>query len=248
MNGTWVFTERTFKELLRNPLTLVFGVGFPVALILLLTLMQRNIPGMAESTPHFMLINFAPSMTVFGLSFIALFLGSLIANDRNSAFLSRLFASPLSASGYIVGYSVPFIPLAAALGLICFAVAALLGLSFSINTLWAILALIPTALLFIATGIIFGTTLTAQQCGGVGSVIVNLSAWLSGAFFDVKLIGGAFETIAELLPFYHAVELVKSALAGEFNVDFLIHMLWVLCFTAVLFIIAVSLFKKRMKQ
>ena len=248
MRRTWIFAERTFKEVVRDPLTIVFGVGFPVALILMMTLMQRSISGMAENTPHFALVNFTPSMTVFGLSFIALFLGTLIANDRNSAFLARLFASPLTASNYLTGYSLPFIPLAVMEGVICFGTAAILGLTVDINVLWATLSLIPVAMLFIALGVIFGTTLTSPQVGGVGSIVVNLAAWLSGAFFDVKLIGGAFETICGLLPFYHAVGMIRSAFAGIFDLEFLFHLLWVLGYAAVLYVIAILLFKGRMRN
>lgn len=242
MKRITVFAGRTFKEVVRDPLTIIFGIGFPVVLILLMNLLQSNIPGMAENTPHFMVANFTPSMMVFGLAFISLFLGQLIAKDRNSAFLSRLLASPLKPFEYISGYTLPFIPLALVEGIICFGVAMLLGLEFSARMLIACLCVIPTALLFTALGVIFGALLTPQQVGGMGSVLVNLAAWLSGAFFAVEMLGGAFETICRLLPFYHAVELIRAALSGSSLTE---HLIWVLGYAAVLFILGSYLFKKR---
>ena len=247
MKRTLVFAGRTIKEIVRDPLTVIFGIGFPVVLIILMNLMQRNVAGMAENTPHFALANFTPSMTVFGLAFISLFLGQLIAKDRNSAFLSRLIASPLTCAEYIAGYALPFVPLAIVQGVICFAVAMLLGLTPAVEIVFACICVIPVALLYTAIGVIFGTLLTAQQVGGIGSVLVNLAAWASGTFFTVEMVGGAFEGVCKLLPFYHSVELIRSALAGN-AANISVHVIWVLGYAAVLFILGTYLFKKRMRS
>ena len=241
---TMVFSGRIFREILRDPLTIVFGVGFPRVLIFMMHLMQQNIAGMAENTPHFALGNFTPSMTVFGLAFISLFLGQLIAKDRSGAFMSRLASSPLTAAEFICGYTLPFVPLALIEGAICFGAALILGLDFSVRILLACVSVIPVALLFTAVGVIFGTLLSPQQVGGIGSVLVNLAAWLSGAFFAVEMLGGVFETICAALPFYHAVELIRAALSGG---DVLVHLAWVLGYTVVLYIVGVLMFRRRIR-
>ena len=41
---TITFAKRCGKEILRDPLNLGFGLGFPLALLLLLTTIQENIP------------------------------------------------------------------------------------------------------------------------------------------------------------------------------------------------------------
>ena len=38
------FARRNWKEILRDPLTLAFGAGFPLVLLLLFSLIQRNVP------------------------------------------------------------------------------------------------------------------------------------------------------------------------------------------------------------
>ena len=77
------FAKRNMKELFRDPLTLFFGLGFPLALLLMMTLIQRNIP-----VHVFELDTLAPGMALFGLTFMALFSGLLLAKDRSSAFLA----------------------------------------------------------------------------------------------------------------------------------------------------------------
>jgi len=83
------FASRNSKEILRDKLNLAFGIGFPVVLLLLLTAIQSNIP-----VPLFVIDHLAPGIAVFGLSFVSLFSGMLIAKDRTSSFMLRLFTSP----------------------------------------------------------------------------------------------------------------------------------------------------------
>lgn len=239
------FSGRNSKEILRDPLSLVFGIGFPVILILLISLMKRSLDDMPVEV--FGIESFAPGMAVFGLSFLALFLGMLISNDRNSSFLMRLFASPLTGFDYIVGYSLPLLPIAVFQSAICFATALLFGLPISANILLAIVVLIPVAALFISFGLLMGTHLSFSQVGGIGSILINVGAWLSGTWFNLDMIGGAFRTICYALPFAHAVDAVEAAITGDFA-SILPHVLWVIAYTAGIFALAVYSFRQKMKS
>ena len=117
------FASRNRKELLRDPLNLAFGIGFPVVLLFLLSAIQANIP-----VSLFRIARLSPGVAVFGLSFMSLFSGTLIAKDRTTSFLMRLFASPLSASDFILGYVLPLLPIALAQSAICFVTSFFLGL------------------------------------------------------------------------------------------------------------------------
>lgn len=238
------FSKRNWKEITRDPLSLVFGVGFPVVILLLITLMKKSIPQMPETT--FPLTTFVPGMAVFGLSFISLFLGQLIGADRDTSFLMRVFASPLRSSDYILGYTLPMIPVALIQGVLVFGVAWAVGLPLSWGTLLAVLMLIPIALLFIGMGLLMGTVLTAKQAPGIGSILVNVVAWLSGTWFDLNLIGGVFRTVCYVLPFAHALDLVSGALTGDWA-GAPLHLAVVLGYAAVCFAIAIVLFRKRMR-
>lgn len=237
------FAVRNRKEIARDPLSMIFGIGFPVVLILLLSFMKQSIPEMPDI---FAIENFAPGMVVFGLTFIALFSGMLIAGDRSSSYLMRLFASPLSGFDYIIGYSFPLLPFAMFQSAVCFATAMIVGLSFNINILVAILALIPVALLFISIGLLLGSVLSSNQMNGAGAILTNGALWLSGTLIPLDMIGGAFKAVCYALPFAHAVDVAKLALRGEYSA-MIPHILWVMGYAALIFIVAVVLFKKKMK-
>ena len=100
------FSGRTAKEILRDPLNLAFGIGFPVVLLLLLSAIQANIP-----VSLFEIQQLAPGIAVFGLAFFTLFSATLVARDRESAFLARLYTTPLPALDFILGYLLPLLPM-----------------------------------------------------------------------------------------------------------------------------------------
>lgn len=237
------FAKRNAKELIRDPLNICFGLGFPLVLILMLSAIQANIPVSLFEIPHL-----APGITIFGLSFMTLFSATLIAKDRGTSFLQRLYTTPLRPIDFIVGYTLPIIPFAVGQSVVCYIVAIILGLEISVNILIAILFIIPISVLFIALGLLFGSILTDKQVGGVcGGLLTNLCAWLSGTWFDLELVGGVFKKIAYAIPFVHAVELERAVIAGNFS-EILPHLLWVLGYAVVALVIAVMLFLRQMKK
>ena len=237
------FAKRCMKEILRDPINLFFGLGFPVVLLLLLSAIQANVP-----VPIFEIESLTPGITVFGLSFMTLFSATLIARDRESSLLQRLYTTPLKSADYILGYMLPLIPIAMAQGAICYLVAILLGLQVTINIIFAILMITPIAIFYIALGLLFGSILNVKQVGGIcGGLLTNLSAWLSGAWFDIELVGGAFQKIANVLPFIHAVELEKAILNGNFT-ESLEHLCIVLAYGICILIGAIWLFLGQAKK
>lgn len=237
------FALRNTKEMVRDKLNLGFGLGFPVIVLLLLSLIQRNIP-----VEMFEISFLTPGIAVFGLSFISLFSGMLIAKDRESSFMLRLFTSPLTGADFIIGYTLPLLPMAIGQTVFCFAVALLLGLQASLNILLTIAVLIPAAVVYIAIGLLCGSIFNDKQVGGVcGALLTNLSAWLSGTWFDVKLVGGIFEGIANALPFSHAVNAGRAALSGNYGA-ILPELWWVIGYAAVLTVIAILVFKRKMNS
>ena len=237
------FAKRNAKELIRDPLTICFGLGFPLVLILLLSAIQANIPVSLFEIQHL-----TPGITVFGLSFMTLFSATLIAKDRGSSLLQRLYTTPLTPVDFILGYTLPIIPFAVAQSVICYLVAIVLGLDVTVNILPAVLFIIPLSVLYIALGLLFGSIMNDKQVGGIcGGLLTNLSAWLSGTWFDLELVGGAFRKIAYALPFVHAVELERAVLAGDFAGIFP-HLWWVLGYAVGALILAVLLFLRQMKK
>ncbi len=240
---TRAFALRTFKEMVRDKLNIAFGLGFPVILLLLLSMIQSNVP-----VELFAIGKLTPGIAVFGLSFISLFSGMLIAKDRSSSFMLRLFTSPLTAESFILGYTIPLFPMAIAQIAACFIVALFLGLAPTVSIFVTVVVLIPAALVFIAIGLLCGSVFNDKQVGGVcGALLTNLSAWLSGTWFDVNLVGGAFKSIADALPFIHAVNAGRAALAGDYAAAFP-DLWWVIGYAAVLMALAIFVFTHKMNS
>ena len=237
------FAQRNAKEILRDPLTLFFGLGFPLVLLFLLSAIQANIP-----VPLFEISHLTPGITVFGLSFITMFSAMVIAKDRGSALLQRLYTTPLRPSDFILGYTLPMLPISLLQSIICYMAAILMGLKVTVHILYAIFMMLPVSVLYIALGLLCGSLLTDKQVGGIcGALLTNLSAWLSGVWFDLDLVGGVFRKIAYVLPFVHAVEMERNVLAGDYAGIFP-HLFWVLGYAAVLLVLAVFCFLRQMKR
>lgn len=240
---TYTFSKRCAKEILRDPINLFFGLCFPIILLLLLSAIQANIP-----VELFAIESLTPGISVFGLSFFALFSASLVAKDRESAFLQRLYTTPLRAHEFILGYILPMLPLALCQSLCCYLVALFLKLPFSVNMIYAVLFNLPIAIFYISLGLLFGSVLNSKQVGGIcGALLTNLSAWLSGVWFDLSLVGDAFEALAHMLPFVHAVELVQAVLNGNF-LEMASHLLIVTIYMLAVSFGAVLFFLRQMKK
>ena len=237
------FSKRTAKEILRDPLNFMFGLGFPVILILLLSAIQANVP-----VSLFQIESLAPGITVFGLSFMTLFAATLLAKDRESAFLQRLYTTPLQAADFILGYTLPILPIAVTQSIICYITAILLGLPVTITIFYAVLFIIPVSLLFISLGLFFGSLLNVKQAGGVcGALLTNLTAWLSGIWFDLDLVGEIIKKIADVLPFVHAVELERAVLSGNYG-EIFPHIFWVTGYMIASAAAAILMFLRQMKR
>ena len=237
------FSKRCVKEILRDPINLAFGLGFPLVLLFLLSALQANIP-----VRLFEIDTLTPGITVFGLSFMTLFSATLVAKDRESAFLQRLYTTPLTGLDFIMGYMLPLLPLAMGQTVVCYLFAIPLGLTLRVNIFYAVIGMMPMAIFYIALGLLCGSILGVKQVGGLcGALLTNLSAWLSGVWFDLELVGGVFESIAGGLPFVHAVEMEKALFSGDFACVGT-HIPWIILYSAAITVIAVLCFLRQMKK
>ncbi len=237
------FAKRCTKEILRDPINLGFGLGFPLVLLLLLSAIQANIPASL-----FEINTLAPGITVFGLSFMTLFSATLISKDRESALLQRLYTTPLTGFDFIIGYMLPLLPIALGQVTVCYLFAIPLGLTVSVNILYAIIGIIPMAIFNISLGLLCGSMLGVKQVGGIcGALLTNLSAWLSGVWFDLELVGGAFKKTADALPFVHAAEMAKALCGGNFRVA-AAHILPVVLYSVLTTTAAVLCFLRQMRR
>lgn len=233
------FAKRNFKELIRDPLSLIFEIVLPI--FLLFIFQQFNIP--AE---NYKLENFTPGIVLFGFSFVSLFTSSLIAKDRNSSLLIRLGTSPMKSSDFILGYIISLIPIIIAQDILFFVVACLLGLTLSINIIFTMLISIFISILFIALGILIGSLVSERGTGGLGSIIVQLVCFTSGMYFPKESIGKAFRVICEILPFESSLNIIKGVLNNQLDIISLQNIIVFVLYTIVTLALAILIFKKKM--
>lgn len=216
MRRTIGFTRRNILEIVRDPISVFFGICFPLILLLLLTLIDHAIPAQAEMTLYH-IESLAPGIAAFSQCFLCLFAAMLVSKDRGESLMLRLLTSPMRAADFLAGYCLSMLPIGLMQALVCYLAAALLGFPLTIHILSAALAMLPAEIFYISLGVLLGTVLSEKAVGGIcGALITNVSGWLSGTWFSIELIGGAFETICRVLPFYPCVIAQQAVVRGDY--------------------------------
>ena len=233
------FAKRNFKEIIRDPLSIIFALLLP--LFLLFIFQQFNIP--SES---YRLENFTPGIIVFGFSFITMFTAMLISKDRTTSLLIRLAVSPMKPMEYISGYLLSIIPIILMQNISFFILAVILGLKFSINIILALLVSMIIAVLFIAMCMIIGCIASEKASSGISSIIVQLVCFTSGMYFPKEILGKAFGKICEFLPFESCVTIVKGIMNNDLNSITVRNILIFFIYTVTAFLLSVILFRKKM--
>ena len=240
-----LFARRNTKEVLRDPVNFFFGLGFPLVLLVLLSIINGSIPPEAGN-PMFEISNLAPGLAMFGSVFMALFAGMLLSKDRTSSFLMRLFTSPMTSVDFILGYTLPMLAMTIVQVAITLVAAKAFELEITVYFLCAVIVTALTSLLFVGSGLLFGSLMNEKAVGGVcGALLTNVAGWLSGVFIPIDLIGGAFKMITHILPFYHSAEAIRATLSGNFGLVFS-HLAVVMGYTVVIFVLAIVVFQRRM--
>ena len=233
------FAKRNFKELIRDPLSLIFEIMLPI--FLLFIFQQINIPG--ES---YKLENFTPGIIVFGFSFITLFTATLVSKDRTSSLLIRLGTSPMKSRDYILGYIISLIPIIIIQDILFFVTAIMLGFSFSINIIYTILISLIVSIMFISLGILLGSLVSEKATGGIGSIVVQLVCFTSGMYFSKDLIGNGFAKVCEVLPFESCLNIIKGILNDNLSIISTRNIIVFSIYTIVILVLSIIVFKKKM--
>lgn len=251
MNRITAFSERNIKELLRDPLSYIFCLGFPLVMLVIMSIVNQSIPAEANMT-IFNIENLAGGIAMFGLSFIMLFICLTVSKDRSGAFLTRLYASPMRSSDFIAGYMLPMLFLSILQILITFAASILAAAIMGENTisvggaLLAVVVLIPAAIFFIAAGLLFGSLFNEKAAPGLCSIIISLATLLGGVWFDSEAAGGIMYDICKVLPFLHSVKAARLATALELQ-DIGIHILITAAYAVVFLVLSAVVFRTKMR-
>ena len=251
MNRILAFSGRNFREIIRDPLSYVFCLGFPLVMLVVMSVIDQSIPAEANMT-IFHIGSLSGGIAVFGLSFIMLFTCLTVSKDRSGAFLTRLYASPMRSADFIAGYMLPVLLLAVIQTAITFAASMIVGAVLGDNsvsvggTLMSVIVLIPGAVFFISAGLLFGSLLSEKAAPGLCSVIISLAALLGGIGFDAEGAGGVMLDLCNVLPFYHCVKAVRMATALQFD-GFAPHFLITLGYAVVSAALSAVVFRTKMR-
>lgn len=233
------FAKRNFKELTRDPLSLIFAIILP--LFLLFIFQQINIP-----SDSYKLENFTPGIIVFGFSFITLFTAMLISKDRTTSLLIRLGISPMKPTEYILGYILSLVPIILIQNILFYVLACILGLNFSINIILAALVSIVISIIFIAIGIFIGSIFSEKASSGISSIIVQLVCFTSGMYFPRELLGNTFAKVCEYLPFESAVTIIKGIMNNNLELISSRNIIVFCVYTIAILVLSIIVFKKKM--
>jgi ABC-2 type transport system permease protein len=233
---------RNIKEVYRDPVSMLLGLAMPVALLILFSSIHKKVQ-LDMFSPQ----TLTPGIIIFCFAFLIMFSAMLLAKDKESALLTRLFTTPLKPSDFILAYILPFIPLALFQTVICLIVGAILGATYQ-NLILACIILFITAIICICSGMILGSFFTVNQVSGVGSLLITAIGLFCGAWTPLKMMGGVFETIGYALPFAHAVDAAKGLLTGSSFSDILGNFYFILIYALVLFVLAIFSFRWRMRR
>ena len=246
MRRIFTLTNRNIKEILRDPLSLIFMVALPLFMELLFYFLFHSL------TSQFEMKYLAPGIVVFSQAFLTLFTGLLLSTDKNTSFLTRLYVSGAKSYEFIFGYALSVLPIAAAQSILFFLVGGIIDASiFGISMLFAIiLSCFFTSLFFIACGILFGSICNEKSIGGISSIVIVGQSVLSGMWFPVEGLSGAMVAFMKALPFRNATTLIQNTLNGinsGFD-DFIYPLIIVLIYTVLVFITAILVFRNKMKE
>lgn len=246
-----VFAKRTIKEIMRDPISYIFCLGFPLVMLVIMSIVDNSIPAQANMTV-FHIENLGPGIAYFGLTFVMLFTCIQVSKDRSTALLLRLYASPMKSVDYIIGYTLPICILGLVQMTICFIASFIVGLctdyTFAIgDILLSMLALLPSLLLFAGVGILFGSVVGEKAAPGLCSIIISVTGMVGGIWMDIDGLGGIIKKVANVLPFYHGVSLAK--LPFRENMEQLWeHLIWTVACGLVVYVLAVIVFQMKMKK
>ena len=220
MNRIFAFTRRNIKELLRDPLGYIFCLGFPLIMLIIMTLVDQSIP--KEAVRIFHIENLAPGVAVFGQMFVMLFTALNVSNDRSGTFLMRLYATPMTAADLTAGYIIPMLIIAMIQTVITFTAAfiisVVIGSTLSIGgILMCMLTLIPSALMFIGIGLIFGVLFNEKSAPGICSIIISLGSFFGSIWFDAEKTSGVMLTISKCTPFFYCTKSARGAMALDLS-------------------------------
>jgi ABC-2 type transport system permease protein len=187
-----------------------------------------------------------PGIAVYGLMILIATAAEIIAGDREKGFLSRMFTTPARPSDFILGYSLPFIPVLIVSALVYLGVGMGLGLTIVGNLGHAFLIFFLIGLCAIGVGMIVGSLIKSESQAGISWLFIVPMAMISGAWFTVDRMPSVLKSIADVLPFIHAIDASRAVVNGSSFSAITLDIYWLFGWAVVLFATGILLFRRTM--
>lgn len=233
------FAKRNTKEIIRDPLSIIFSIILPLFLLFIFS--QFNIP-----SDNYKIGNFTPGIIIFSFAFLTLSTSTLISSDRNTSLLVRLGVSPMKSKEYILGYIISLIPIVLIQNILLFTLAIILGLKFSITIIYSILISTLISILFISIGIIIGSIFNEKASSGISSIIIQLVVFTSTMYFPKEMLGNFFTHLCNFLPFESSLIIIKGILNNNLPLIKMNNILIFLTYFTLSIILSIIIFSKKM--
>ena len=202
--------KRDMKEIVRDPVSLGLLFALPLAMEVLFYFIFHGL------TPQFEMNGFAPSMIGFAHAFLALFAALLVSTDRETAFVTRLYTTPVEAHEFVTAYELSVIPLGMLQAFLTLLCAVLIdGSIISIRMLYLIPACLLSIMMFASLGILAGSLFGTKAVGGISSILITGQSVLSGMWFPPEGLPEGFVKFMNVLPFRSLSELFRNIITGE---------------------------------
>ncbi|HET7901729.1 MAG TPA: ABC transporter permease [Candidatus Nanopelagicales bacterium] len=210
-----VYVRAEIRRTLRNRRFLVFSLGFPLLLFLIVAGANREVKDFAGSGISFALY-YMVGMVSWGSMAAVIAGGARIATERQIGWTRQLRLTPLSARTYFATKVASGYVLALASIVVLYLAGALYGVRLPAEawirmTLLILVGLVPFAVL----GILFGHLLSTDSLGPAVGGVTALFALLGGAWGPIAGGSELLSQLAQLLPSYWLTQAAHSAFTGE---------------------------------
>lgn len=248
------FARRTYKEFLRDPVSMIFGAAFPVILMIVLQIICKNLTneGM-EIASVYQIDKMMIGISIYSFSFTSFYAGIRVSKDKNDYYIQRFYSTNMELDDYILGYVAPLLFITFLQSIVCITTAFLLDailsldiLHFGLNYLLLIGMMLPCEIIFICIGIMLGVSFKAKESIYIFIGIIIVTILTSNIFFNVSSFGSAYVIFCRALPFYPTYEALVGLLNG-FTEAFPYYFVTI-AYGIILFILMIIIFKRKMNR
>jgi ABC-2 type transport system permease protein len=165
---------------------------------------------------------------------------------KKTKLFKQLSLTPLTKMEWLASKVLWYIVLTAASFLLMVGVGIFVFGAHVTLTVWLIPFLILGPMLFASLGMLVGTvTKNPETAGVIGNIVTFPMMFLAGTFFPISVMPTYLQTIAHVLPLFYIVEGLNNVMVYGNITGALIDLAVVAVITAVIFVLAVRLFKWR---